>query len=167
MKAREITSSLFSLLAHEEKGGKIRRDSSGHIYSPRMRSKRREKRVAPLMGEKNARMRRWLYFPSGSSDSSLSPSLLLDLQRNRVDPRISRRRDLENDVSGSSKPVDEIRMIDGVSGFTLDSLPRLHYTVAYTPIYDIPVPLRWMGRGWKEISKEKFWFFGNDILLSR
>lgn len=63
---------------------------------------------------------------------------------------------MENDVSGSSKPVDEIRMIDGVSGFTLDSLPRLHYTVAYTPIYDIPVPLRWMGRGWKEISKEEF-----------
>lgn len=38
-----------------------------------------------------------------------------------VDPRISRRRDLENDVSGSSKPVDEIRMIDGVSGLRVDS----------------------------------------------
>lgn len=51
-----------------------------------------------------------------ASDSSFPPT-----STSGVDPRISRRRDLENDVSGSSKPVDEIRMIDGVSGLRVDS----------------------------------------------
>lgn len=100
----------FSLYWRKEEKGEIRRDSSGHIYSPRMRSKRhvasdgREKCVASF-----------IFLLARVIPHPLSPPLL-DLQRNRVDPRISRRRDLENDVSGSSKPVDEIRMIDGVSG---------------------------------------------------
>lgn len=78
-----------------------------------------------------------------------------------VDPRISRRRDLENDVSGSSKPVDEIRMIDGVSGLRVDSrldcIIRLRIRLRLQSLME--------RRGFEEDSFE-FWFFEKDVPLS-
>lgn len=44
-------------------------------------------------------------------------------------------RDLENDVSGSPKPPDEIRMIDGVS-LSFAGIAPLHYTVSCTRYVD-------------------------------
>lgn len=61
---------LFTLLAEEKREEKVRRDSSGHIYSPRMGSKRRETRRL-WWARKMLECVAGFIFP-GSSDSSLS-----------------------------------------------------------------------------------------------